>query len=117
MTLKRHIGRLFLSLVGGIVLLIGYTATAGPLSTLTDNEDVKSILFFPVSLPRLLTFSLCSPLAGCHLSDTAYTAIVFGGNIFLYWVIAYLILWAISLKRRRPAEIQGAPPPPPDFTR
>jgi small neutral amino acid transporter SnatA (MarC family) len=116
MTFRRHIGRLFLSLVGGIVLIIGYSAIAGPLSNLTDNEDVKSILLFPLSLPRLLTFSFCSPLAGCHLSDASFTAIVIGGNILLYWVIAYLILWMISLKRRR-ADPQGTPPPPPDFTR
>jgi phage shock protein PspC (stress-responsive transcriptional regulator) len=115
--LKRHIGRLFLSLAGGVVLFIGYAVIAGPLSNLTDNEDVKSILLLPLSLPRLLIFSLCSPLADCHLSDAAYVALLFGGNIFLYWVVTYLILWLLSPKRRRRAEIQGAPPPPPDFTR
>jgi hypothetical protein len=114
--LRRHIGRLFLSLPGGIVLLVGYAALAGPLSNLTDNEDVKSILFLPISLPRLLTFSLCSPLAGCDLSDAVYTAIVFGGNILLYWVITYLFLCLITSKRSRRAEIRDTPPPPPDFT-
>jgi small neutral amino acid transporter SnatA (MarC family) len=116
MTLRRHIGRLFLSLVGGIVLMFGYAAMAGPLTNLTDNEEVKSILFLPISIPRLLTFSLCSPLAGCHLSDNTFTAIVLGGNALLYWVITYLFLWLITSKRRRHAEIQDTPPPPPDFT-
>jgi hypothetical protein len=116
MMLKRHIGRLFLSLAGGIGLMVVYAATAGPLSNLTDNKDVKSILLLPISIPRLLTFSLCSPLAGCDLSDTTYTAIVLGGNIFLYWVITYLILWLLRSRRRRHAGIQDAPPPPPDFT-
>jgi hypothetical protein len=115
MPLKRHIGRLFLSLAGGIVLLVGYAAAAGPLSTLTANEDVRSILLFPISLPRLLTFSLCSPLSGCELSDAAYTAIVFGGNVALCWAIAYVILWLLPPRRR--SEIRGAPPPPPDFPR
>jgi hypothetical protein len=117
MTLRRHIGRLFLSLAGGIVLMIGYAATAGPLSTLIDNEDVKSILDFPISIPRLLTFYLCSPLSGCELSDNTYTAIVFGGNIFIYWVITYLILWLLPSRRRHHAGIQETPPPPPDFAR
>lgn len=106
--------RAALSLLGGVVIPFCYAVTAGPLSTYVSDPRLQTLLLVPVRWPALLLERfLFTPLL--RMGETTFLLIIVFGNIVAYSIMTYIILWAVSL-RRRPATFDRPPPPPPRFT-
>lgn len=101
--------RLALSLLGGILLPIGYAMIAGPLSVYIDNRGLKYFLTLPVAWPRVLLFTFAYS-ASVSISDNLFVVLMIVCNVTVYSIVTYVALLALSFRRVK-RKVEGPPLP------
>ena len=106
--------RLALSIIGGVDIPFLLTITLGPLSTYTENDNIKALLSLPVRWPRYVYVYLYPfhPKPYLYSGDTASLVALIVCNIVFYACLTYfiLVIWKYSKK-----PVHAEPPPPPRF--
>jgi hypothetical protein len=100
--------RLALSLLAGCLIPFIYAIIAAPLSTYITNPTLDRLLMYPVRWPILILFRL-----GYLPFDNEVALIVYVvvGNVSVYSVLSYFLLWRFSRRKCT----QALPPEPPSF--
>jgi len=105
--------RLALSLLGGFAIPSLYYAALTALLLWTENVALFLRLSYPVNWPILVLYRLL-PFDSFPLRPgdrTFLTLLVIVCNALLYSLPIYLILWRLSLRKRKAQRVDLPPPP------
>lgn len=111
---KRAIGRVVISLAGGVILFLAITICTGVLSTYTNNRFLRLLLEMPTRWPRYAYYYLSPAYSKPNLffDDSASLIALLACNVALYSLIVFFGLWLLSIFRKSKDKYE--PPPPPD---
>jgi len=106
--------RLVLAVICGFVIAFLYAVISGLLSTYTDNETLRWLLYIPIGWPKLILQQFV-PLNAFPFRDEDSTALliyIVGSNVILYGLLSYFGLLGLSLSRRSRRAQHNVPPSP-----
>ena len=102
--------RLALSIILGFLIPFLYAVIVAPLTPYIKNPTIDRLAMYPVRWPILVFYRMGLVPFENEIALIVYIIVC---NVVLYSLLGYILLWAVS-KRRKGAS--HSPPQPPTFT-
>ena len=104
-----------LSIILGIAIPFTYSVLSGLLSTIVENNTIRTLLNIPVGWPKFFYFYFIAQHGSKPFveNEIAFFVAIVVSNVFLYTFVAYFVLLMLSSKATTVEP--GVLPDPPEF--